>query len=102
MSILNHGIASMRASMYGSLSGAMSPADNKPEPSQNSPSYSHMSRLRSTVNLISIRATSERLLAIVEKFKDFELQVVKSTMSKRNLWESFEKVLGHLNIKTND
>lgn len=56
-------------------------------------SYSHMSRLRNTINLFSLRATADKLVLVMGKFKDVEVQVVKQQLQAKQLVPAFEKAM---------
>ncbi len=59
----------------------------------NSASYTHMSGLRNTVSIFSLRTVTEKLLSMVEKFKDLEIKVVKYLFTKKDLWRTFENAV---------
>ena len=61
--------------------------------------YNHMSRLRNAVSLFSIKATADRLVEVMDKYKELFLGIVKSQMTKRQLWPVFVRSLEQLEAK---
>ena len=57
-----------------------------------------MSRLRNAASLFSLRATCEKLIPVMDKFKDVSVQVVKSQITKKQLWAAFERVIVQLQL----